>query len=95
MTFRINQISVDIRKNLAKEVKDNEVNRKKETIIDNKMKRPFVKEHEKEKEEKKKKNRYITINGVKDIKKKQIVEAEGAIDLLGQASTGLVLDEIK
>lgn len=95
MTFRINQISVDIRKNLAKEVKDNEVNRKKEAIIDNKMKRPFVKEHEEEREQKKKKNRYITINGVKDIKKNQMVEAEGAIDLLGQASTGLVLDEIK
>ena len=42
MEFRLNKIDTDIRRKLAKEVKEKEVNRKTRPEIDNKVKKPFV-----------------------------------------------------
>ena len=42
MEFRLNKIDTDIRRKLAKEVKEQEVNRKTRPEIDNKVKKPFA-----------------------------------------------------
>ena len=63
MAIQLNRIHVEIRENLSSEVKDDIVSRKIELDIDNKMKKPFLKD-EKEKENNKKK-KFFTIDGMK------------------------------
>lgn len=60
--LKLNKVDVDIRRELAKEVKDRKVNRKGNPKIDNKMKKPFVENNGQE--SKKKKKETIVIDGV-------------------------------
>lgn len=92
MTIRINQVSVDIRENLNPEVKDDQVSRKAELLIDNKMKKPF--KNEENKKGGKEKKKYLTIDGIKNNKN---IEIEAVIEKedLGDNSTGIFIDSKK
>lgn len=93
MTIQINRIHVEIRENLSAEVKDDFVSKKIELDIDNKMKRPLLKD-EKEKEKKKKK-KFFTTDGMKNTNNSIEIEAEIGQKEFKETSTGRFIDKMK
>lgn len=93
MTIQLNRINVEIRENLSSEVKDDFVSRKIEQNVDNKMKRPFLKD-EKEKD-KERKRTFFTVNGIKNNKNNIEVKAEIRKEEFSETSTGIFIDKVK
>lgn len=93
MTIQLNRIHVEIRENLNAEVKDDIVSRKIELDVDNKMKKPFLKDEEEKENNKKKK--FFTINGMKSNDNNIQVEAEIRQEEFKETSTGIFIDKMK
>lgn len=95
MTFAIGPVNIEIRKNLSNEVKEHKVHHKIDVVVDNKMKKPFVKE-DKEKGRKNKKNKkFITIDGVKNNSNNFQVEAIKTEEDIAKNPEGTFIDKIK
>ena len=95
MEFRLNKIDTDIRRKLAKEVKEQEVNRKTRPEIDNKVKKPFVELDTKDKNDTNKSQKYITVEGTLENTKKITIDAERDENYIEKVHIGNVIDSVK
>ena len=95
MEFRLNKIDTDIRKKLADEVKDDKVHAKRDKLIKNNTKNPFVEGNIDADEKESSSKRYITIDGVIEKKKTIVIEAEKAEDTALNTSSGMFIDKLK
>ena len=84
MEFRLNKIDTDIRRKLAKEVKEQEVNRKTRPEIDNK-----------DKNDTNKSQKYITVEGTLENTKKITIDAERDENYIEKVHIGNVIDSVK
>ena len=84
MEFRLNKIDTDIRRKLAKEVKEQEVNRKTRPEIDNKVKNDTNKSQ-----------KYITVEGTLENTKKITIDAERDENYIEKVHIGNVIDSVK
>lgn len=95
MEFRLNKIDTDIRRKLAKEVKEQEVNRKTRPEIDNKVKKPFVELDTEDKNDTNKSQKYITVEGTLENTKKITIDAERDKNYIEKVPIGNVIDSVK
>lgn len=91
--YKLDLTEIYIRKEIDKATKDNKVNPKQKTLIDNRMKRLGYEEREKNNNTKNRKRRYLTITGTKATKK---VQVEATMEeKIGQTNTGIFIDKVK
>lgn len=91
--YKLDLTEIYIRKEIDKATKDNKVNPKQKTLIDNRMKRLGYEEREKNNNTKSRKRRYLTITGTKATKK---VQVEATMEEKnGQTTTGIFIDKVK
>lgn len=95
MEFRLNKIDTDIRRKLAKEVKEKEVNGKTRPEIDNKVKKPFVELDTEDKKDTNRSQKYITVEGTLESTKKITIDAERDENYIEKVSIGNVIDSVK
>ena len=95
MEFRLNKIDTDIRRKLAKEVKEQEVNRKTRAEIDDKVKKPFVELDTEDKNDTNKSQKYITVEGTLENTKKITIDAERDENYIEKVHIGNVIDSVK
>ena len=95
MEFRLNKIDTDIRRKLAKEVKEQEVNRKTRPEIDNKVKKPFVELDTEDKNDRNRSKKYITVEGTLESTKKITIDAERDENYIEKVHIGNVIDSVK
>lgn len=95
MEFRLNKIDTDIRRKLAKEIKEKEVNRKTRPEIDDKVKKPFVELDTEDKNDTNKYQKYITVEGTLENTKKITIDAERDKNYIEKVPIGNVIDSVK
>ena len=95
MEFRLNKIDTDIRRKLAKEVKEKEVNRKTRPEIDNKVKKPFVELDTEDKNDRNRSKKYITVEGTLESTQKITIDAEKDENYIEEVPIGNVIDSVK
>jgi len=93
--FKLSQIEMDIRRNLEEETKDDKVHKKNDfPVKNNKNSKPFVDEIDVENKQKVSK-RFLTINGEKHSGKYVEIKAEKNGETVGNALSGIFIDNIK
>lgn len=95
MEFRLNKIDTDIRRKLAKEVKEKEVNGKTRPEIDNKVRKPFVELDTEDKNDRNRSKKYITVEGTVESTKKITIDAERDENYIEKVPIGNVIDSVK
>ncbi|VYU69016.1 hypothetical protein [Clostridium paraputrificum] len=95
MEFRLNKIDTDIRRKLAKGVKEKEVNGKTRPEIDNKVKKPFVELDTEDKNDRNRSKKYITVEGTLESTKKITINAEKDENYIEEVPIGNVIDSVK
>lgn len=95
MEFRLNKIDTDIRRKLAKEVKEKEVNGKTRPEIDNKVKKPFVELDTEDKNDRNRSKKYITVEGTLESTQKITIDAEKDENYIEEVPIGNVIDSVK
>ncbi|MBD7909857.1 MULTISPECIES: hypothetical protein [Clostridium] len=97
MPYKLNLFDISVRKEMVEAVKANKVHRKKDNVIDTRV-RKSVKEDGQEKNNKQNKSKtkkYITVDGVKYKGEKIEISADKSQDSFSEDSVGIFINKVK